>query len=47
MAQYKAHLKQGMGGSRNGRGRSVKTAELKDVSKKARRQEAKRAAQEE
>ena len=37
MACKVRHIKRGLGGSRNGRGRSEKTATLKQHSKKARR----------
>lgn len=44
MAQEKVNLKAGMAGSSAGRERSAKTAILKQASKKARREQAKREA---
>ena len=41
MANSKVKVKSGMGGSRNGRGRSETTEEMKRVSKKQRRRQAK------
>lgn len=46
MASEKVKLKKGMGGSRNGRGRTAGTAEYKSSSKKRRRRAAKAACKE-
>ena len=41
MAYQRNRLKRGMGGSRNGRGRTIRTEILKEQSKKLRRRQSK------